>query len=55
MTITSDDFDLSFLKMLLKSTLYGFPQDKVYLLFSTILKQNDHLFSILRQSLYLPF
>ena len=55
MTITLYDFDLSFLKLLLKTTFYGLLQDKVCLLFSTILKQNNHLFSILMQSLYPSF
>ena len=51
MTITLYDFDLSCLKLLLKITLHVFLQEKLCLLFSTILKQNDHLFSILMQSL----
>ena len=36
------DFNLSFLKIMLKSTLNGLLQDKVYLTFSTILEQNDY-------------
>ena len=38
MTITLYDFDLSFLKLLLKTTLYGLKQDKVCLLFCRILE-----------------
>ena len=55
MTITPYDFDLSFLKILLKSTFYGLSQDMVYFLLSIILQQNNHIFSILRQSLYLSY
>ena len=55
MTITLYDFDLIFLKLLRKTTPYGLLQDKVCLLFSTVLKQNDHLFSILMQPLYPSF
>ena len=53
--ITFYDFDFSFLKIILKSTLYGLLQGKVYLLFSTILKQNDYSFPTLRKSLFSPF
>ena len=36
MTITSYDFGLNFLKILLKSTLYELSQEKACFLFSTI-------------------
>ena len=39
--ITCYDFGLSFLKITLKVTLYDLLLGKVYLLFYTILKQND--------------
>ena len=55
MTITFCDFDFSFLKMILKSTLYGILQGEVYLSFSVILKQINSPFPILWQSLYSPF
>ena len=50
MTITFYNFDFSFLKVLLESTLYGFYRLRC-LLFSTILKQNDHLFQVSKQQL----
>ena len=53
--ITFYDFDLSFLKIILKSCLYGLFLGKVYLLFSKILKQNDNPFPIFNQSMYSPF
>ena len=55
MTITLFDFDHSFLKIILKRTLCGLLQDQVYLLFSIILNQNDHLLPFLTQSLYSSF
>ena len=42
LTISFYDFDLSFLKLILKRTLHGLLQGKVYLSFSVILKQNDY-------------
>ena len=42
LTISFYDFDLSFLKLILKRTLHGLLQGKVYLSFSIILKQNDY-------------
>ena len=50
MTIILYDSDISVLKLLLKTTLYGLLQDKISLLFSTILNQNEHLFATLMQS-----
>ena len=46
--ITFYGFDLNFLKIILKRTLYGLLQGKVYLIFSIILKQNDYPFPILK-------
>ena len=42
LTISFYDLDLSFLKLILKRTLHGLLQGKVYLSFSIILKQNDY-------------
>ena len=52
MTITLYDSDISFLKLLIKTTTYGLLQDKVSVLFSSILNQNEHLLAIVMQSLY---
>ena len=46
--ITFCNFDLSFLKIMVKSTLYGILQGNVHLLFSIPLKQNE-------QFLHYPF
>ena len=45
--ITFYDFDFSFLKIILKSTLHGLLQGKVDPLFSIILKQNGYSFPFL--------
>ena len=55
MNITLYHFDITFLKLLLKTTLYGLLQGKICILFSTIVKENDHVFSILMQSPYPSF
>ena len=52
MTITLYDSDISFLKLLIKTTTYGLLQDKVSVLFSSILNQNEHLLAIVMQPLY---
>ena len=51
LTITFYHFDLSFLKVILKSIFYWLLPGKAYVVFFIILKQNDYPSPILRQSL----